>query len=299
MKKTFLLPAVAALAAAFLLGACGWDGSGKDDSWSDTPINVSGSYHGTAGYGGQVVKNLSGKPITYLSVQQQGTAVSITDNAGGKYAGKISSTHKTAKGSGSSAVIQYALNFEVSGNDYQGQRTRLVGTFEAVAEGNRLHDRVISGSWLGSSKNGTIYGLAASVVESQLGASGIAGSDVTATNSSSSSSSSTNSSSSYSTNTMRWVNYIGFNPDDHSNDQEIKFVAERNKTYSLEIDGGSGKYRWKREPWKESTAVGSLENGSASSKKRIFHAGTKTGTAKITVTDQNTNRKIVAYITVY
>ena len=175
MKHIRLLNLFAATAVAISLAACGWESSGRDESWSDTPINVSGTYHGTDGYGGEIVHNLSGRTVTYLSVQQNGTAVTITDNLGGQYSGKISSGSKTASGSASSAVIQYAYNFEVKGSDYQGQATTLVGTFEAVAEGQRLHDRVISGSWLGTAKHGGIYGVAASVAESQLVNSGATG----------------------------------------------------------------------------------------------------------------------------
>lgn len=175
MKHIRLLNLFAATAVALSLAACGWESSGRDESWSDTPINVSGTYHGTDGYGGDVVHNLPGRAVTYLSVQQNGTAVTITDNLGGRYAGKISSGSKTASGAGSSSVIQYAYNFEVKGSDYQGQPTTLVGTFEAVAEGQLLHDRVISGSWLGTAKHGGIYGVAASVTDSQLVNSGATG----------------------------------------------------------------------------------------------------------------------------
>ena len=173
MKHIRLLHLFAATCVALSLVSCVWESSSRDDSWSDTPINVSGSYHGTSGYGGRVVSNLSGTPITYLSVQQNGTAVVITDNAGGQYSGKISSGSKTASGSSSSSIIQYAYNFEVEGRDYQGQYTRLVGTFEAVAEGQLLHDRVISGTWLGTTRNGGIYVLAACVTDSQLVHSGV------------------------------------------------------------------------------------------------------------------------------
>jgi len=176
MKHFRLLNLFAATAVALSLVSCGWESSGDDDSWSDTPINVSGTYHGTSGYGGRVVSNISGTAIIYLSVQQNGTSVTITDNAGGQYTGKISSGSKTASGSSNSSIVQYAYNFEVAGTDYQGQYTRLVGTFEAVAEGQVLHDRVISGSWLGTVKNGAIYGLAASVTDSQLVNSGVTGS---------------------------------------------------------------------------------------------------------------------------
>jgi hypothetical protein len=173
MKHLRILNLFAATAVALSLVSCGWESSGRDDSWSDTAINVSGTYHGTEGYGGAVVHNLPGRAVTYLSVQQNGTKVFISDNLGGQYSGKISSGSKTASGSGSSSIIQYAYNYEVKGTDYQGQHTTLVGTFEAVAEGQLLHDRVISGSWIGSSKNGGIYGVAASVTDSQLVNSGI------------------------------------------------------------------------------------------------------------------------------
>ena len=282
MKKTALLLSAMAAAMAFILGACGWDGSGKDESWSNVAINISGSYHGTDGYGGQAVRGLSGRSITYLSVQQQGTAITITDNLGGRYTGKISSTHKTAKGSGSSSVVQYTLNYEASGTDSQGQATRLVGTFEAVAEGQLLHDRVMSGSWLGTAKNGTIYGVAASVTDSQLVNSGVTGSGQ---GGSSGSSTNTNTPSSSTNTTLRWV-LTG-----NREAQSMMLTITRNTSYTFHITGGKAPYTWKR------TGVGSLENGSSKSLQRKFNSGNKTGTATLTVTDANSTR-IVAAITV-
>jgi len=279
MKKMHLFVSLAALATAFVLAACGWESSGKDDSWSETPINVSGTYHGTSGYGGRVVSNISGTAITYLSVRQNGTAVTITDNAGGQYTGKISSVHKAAKGSGKSSIVQYAMNFEVAGNDYQGQYTRLVGTFEAVAEGTLLHDRVISGSWLGTAKNGNIYGLAASVTDSQLVNSGISGSGTNT--SSSTNSSSTNSTSS----SLKWKLSSG------DTASGMTLTITKNTSYTFQITGGTAPYTWKR------TGVGSLENGSSTSQKRVFKSGSKTGTATLTVTDAKST-KITAFITV-
>ncbi|MBQ7252586.1 MAG: hypothetical protein IJS32_08310 [Kiritimatiellae bacterium] len=283
MKKTSLLLSAASFAAAFLLGACGWDGSGKDDSWSDVAINVSGSYHGTEGYGGAAVKGLSGRTVTYLSVQQKGTAITITDNLGGRYTGKISSTHKTAKGSGSSSVVQYALNYEASGTDYQGQATRLVGTFEAVAEGQLLHDRVMSGSWIGSAKTGTIYGLAASVTDSQLVNSGVTGSG--SGGSSTNGNTNTPVNPTNGTSTLRWV-LTG-----NREAQAMTLTITKNTEYTFRITGGKAPYTWKR------TGVGSLENGSSKSLQRKFRSGSKTGSATLTVTDSNST-KITAAITV-
>jgi hypothetical protein len=284
MKKTSLLLSAAALAAAFILGACGWDGSGKDDSWSDVAINVSGSYHGTDGYGGQAVKGLPGRAVTYLSVQQKGTAITVTDNLGGRYTGKISSTHKTAKGSGSSSVVQYALNYEASGTDSQGQATRLVGTFEAVAEGTLLHDRVMSGSWIGSAKTGTIYGLAASVTDSQLANSGVAGSGSGGSGGGTNSNTNTPVNPTNST-TLRWV-LTG-----NREAQAMTLTITKNTEYTFHITGGKPPYVWKR------TGVGHLDNGSSKSLQRKFHSGGKTGSATLTVTDANST-KITALITV-
>ena len=250
-KLQFLLPAVASV-AAFCLGACGWESSGNNDSWSSTAINVSGTYHGTGGYGSRVVSGISGTQITYLSVHQNGTAVTITDNAGGQYKGKISSTHKTAKGTGSSSIVQYSMNFEVAGNDCQGQYTRLVGTFGAVAEGQLLHDRVISGSWLGTAKNGSIYGLAASITDSQLVHSGVSNpsSGNSSTNNSSTNSSSTNSSSTngISPKLLHWTSTNwpdAYHPSvDAAGNFSLTVPTQPGTNWycRLRIDGGSGKY---------------------------------------------------------
>lgn len=134
----------------------------------------------------------SGKVIYAFTVQQDGNQLSIVDNNGATYDGKISSIRTTGAASqdlpdsasapaiGDTAIASY----EASGTSGAGVRVKMVGTFQGVVGGATdtgitLGQRVMLGTWIesGTGKTGEINGSAEPITvatESGGGGGGVA-----------------------------------------------------------------------------------------------------------------------------
>jgi hypothetical protein len=134
---------------------------------------------GTGGAGSGV----SGRPILTLAASQNGNSLSLLDNNGATYSGKISSIRSTG---GVSQNIPgtatnpadgdtVTANFEVSGRSAAGVSVRLVGTFSGLVElvqqqstGGmqtsqpaqvRVLNRQVSGTWIEPGRTGDVNGV--------------------------------------------------------------------------------------------------------------------------------------------
>lgn len=144
-----------------------------------TKITAEYSYYRapTAGSGGSSAGS-TGKPIFSLTVVQTGNTLSITDNNGATYSGKISSIRSTGGESqdlpGGTALPAdgdtVTASFEATGTSAAGIHTRIVGAFSGVAgvvaatettpAQVSLSNRKVNGTWIEPSKTGDMNGVA-------------------------------------------------------------------------------------------------------------------------------------------
>ncbi len=142
MKLRSLIGLTAMAAIVMGLAACEWSSSGDNDTtftrydgW-----NFSGSYRASED---------SGSAYTQVIAQQDGRNLTLVDNRGGRYTGKITKQSSrpwtpdtstaedpaiSAYAPASSSLKYYFVtaSFEVSGTSYRGRQTTVVGTFETV-----------------------------------------------------------------------------------------------------------------------------------------------------------------------
>ena len=129
----------------------------------------------------------SGKPIYAFTVQQDGNSLSILDNNGATYNGKISSIRSTGGASqdlpdSASAPVtgdQLIGSFEASGQSAAGVEVKMVGTLQGTVGGASdtgitLTDRAMYGTWIesGTGKTGDINGSASPITVSTGGGTG-------------------------------------------------------------------------------------------------------------------------------
>lgn len=84
------IPHLICLAAVFFLTGCDWDSGSQanfNTSGGSSSVNISGVYRGTQG--SRAVQNTSNGNITFLTIQQSGNRVTVTDNQGSTYEGSI------------------------------------------------------------------------------------------------------------------------------------------------------------------------------------------------------------------
>ncbi len=144
-----------------------------------TPIIASYQYGKTGGLGTSGVEaGSSGKAIYSFTVQQDGNVLSIVDNNGATYEGKISSIRTTgaasqdlpdsasAPAAGDTAIASY----EASGTSAAGVHVKMVGTFQGVVGGSTetgitLGERIMLGTWIesGTGRTGDINGSASPI----------------------------------------------------------------------------------------------------------------------------------------
>ena len=142
MKLRSLIGLTTMAAIVMGLAACDWSGSSDSDTtftrydgW-----NFSGSYRAT---------EESAAPYTQFIVHQSGNNITLTDNRGGRYTGKVTKQvtrpwtpdTSTAEDTGiaaysaSSSTLKYYFvteSFEVSGVSGRGRSATIVGTFETT-----------------------------------------------------------------------------------------------------------------------------------------------------------------------
>lgn len=165
-------------------GAVGYDGG----TWSidtfgglaaGTKITAEYSYSRAPSPGtGGPNPGTTGKPIFSLNVVQSGNKVTITDNNGATYSGKVSSIRSTGGQSqdlpGGTALPAdgetITASFEASGRSAAGVQTRIVGAFSGVAGVTaatettaaqvQIGSRKVNGTWIEPGKTGDMNGVA-------------------------------------------------------------------------------------------------------------------------------------------
>ena len=143
---------------------------------ADAGAKISATYQYQPGSSG----GSSGNAIFTFTVQQSGNAVTIVDNNGATYSGKISSIKTTGGVSGDEPSTgsptpvngdTVTASFEVEGRSSSGASVKIVGTFVGVAVVGsdsttgtstlRLSSREMHGTWIeASGQTGDIYGVA-------------------------------------------------------------------------------------------------------------------------------------------
>ena len=159
-------------------GAWNIDLAGESPS-EGAPILATYAYtQGASSDSGGVNSGVTGNPIYSLNVNQDGNSVTVTDNNGAVYKGRIKSV-RTSGGTtqdnvgitGASPVSGAVItaSFEVSGTSGAGVSVKIVGTFSGIVGGSAtalaLQGRRIDGTWVeGGGKTGNVSGTTPSSV---------------------------------------------------------------------------------------------------------------------------------------
>jgi len=143
-----------------------------------TQILASYTYtSGTSSDAGGANSGVTGNPIYTFNVNQDGNSVTLTDNNGADYKGKIKSVRTSGgttqdnvatQGSPTAGTVVTA-GFEVKGTSGAGVSVKIVGTFSGIVGGSgaavSLQGRRIDGTWVeAGGKTGNISGTTPSSV---------------------------------------------------------------------------------------------------------------------------------------
>lgn len=136
-------------------------------------ITISYSYYATTGgSAGGTTSGASGKTIYQFNVEHQGQHLTLTDNNGAVYSGKMKTmrsatgserTDETAKWiptNGDSIIA----TFNCSGTSAAGVKVEITGTFQGTVSGSVFTSRTLTGTWIEPSRTGNINGVGNSIM---------------------------------------------------------------------------------------------------------------------------------------
>ena len=138
------------------------------DGKREITIRYGYSVSNAGGSGGAAQAGSTGKPIYSFVVAQQGQNLTITDNNGAKYTGRI--THmRSASGTAPTNTLPrdgdtISATFSNQGTSAAGKKVTITGTFQGTVAASVFTGRTLQGTWIESGgKTGDINGTAGAV----------------------------------------------------------------------------------------------------------------------------------------
>ena len=121
-----------------------------------------------SGGGGSAQAGSTGKTIYSFVVAQQGQNLTITDNNGAKYTGRISSLRSTSGVAPTNSLPRdgdtIVASFSTQGTSAAGKKVTITGTFQGTVATSVFTGRTMQGTWIESGgKTGDINGTAGAV----------------------------------------------------------------------------------------------------------------------------------------